>query len=187
MNNHFPPAAEKIVADYLEKLKTHLKGMNEKDQQEVLAEIRSHLFESFAGDGEGDEIDRALRALKRLGEPAGTRAQEPPSSSPRLHGSQPAQGVPRPDQDRGRKALGAGHHLQAPVDSIAAEDLGPAGRAEHAPVAPGGADAGRGGGGGRIAADFLIGGHAAAQAERLLTRDLGFYKTYFKGVAVVSP
>ncbi|MCU0275440.1 MAG: DUF1700 domain-containing protein [Acidobacteria bacterium] len=70
MNNHFPPAAEKIVADYLEKLKAHLKGMNEKDQQEVLAEIRSHLFESFAGDGEGDEIDRALRALKRLGEPA---------------------------------------------------------------------------------------------------------------------
>jgi len=70
MSNHFPPAAEKIVADYLEKLKAHLKGMNEKDQQEVLAEIRSHLFESFAGDGEGDEIDRALRALKRLGEPA---------------------------------------------------------------------------------------------------------------------
>jgi predicted nucleic acid-binding protein len=45
----------------------------------------------------------------------------------------------------------------------------------------------RGGGCDRIAADFLIGGHAAAQAERLLTRDLGFYKTYFKGVAVVSP
>ena len=70
MSDHFPPAAEKIVADYLEKLQAHLKGMNEKDRQEVLAEIRSHLFESFAGDGEGDEIDRALRALKRLGEPA---------------------------------------------------------------------------------------------------------------------
>ncbi len=70
MNDHFPPAAEKIVADYLERLQTRLKGMNEKDQQEVLAEIRSHIYESFAGDGEGDEIDRALRALKRLGEPA---------------------------------------------------------------------------------------------------------------------
>ena len=45
----------------------------------------------------------------------------------------------------------------------------------------------RGGGRDRIAADFLIGGHAAAQAERLLTRDLGFYRKYFKGVAVVSP
>ncbi len=70
MSNHFPPAAEKIVADYLEKLKAHLKGMNEKDQGEVLAEIRSHLFESFNADSEGDEIDRVLRALKRLGEPA---------------------------------------------------------------------------------------------------------------------
>lgn len=45
----------------------------------------------------------------------------------------------------------------------------------------------RGGGRDRIAADFLIGGHAAAQTERLLTRDLGFYKNYFSGLAVVSP
>ncbi len=45
----------------------------------------------------------------------------------------------------------------------------------------------RGGGRDRIAADFLIGGHAAVQAERLLTRDLGFYREYFTGVAVVTP
>jgi predicted nucleic acid-binding protein len=45
----------------------------------------------------------------------------------------------------------------------------------------------RGGGRDRIAADFLIGGPAAAQAKRLLTRDLGFYRKYFKSVAVVSP
>jgi predicted nucleic acid-binding protein len=45
----------------------------------------------------------------------------------------------------------------------------------------------RGGGRDRIAADFLIGGQAAAQAERLLTRDFGSYRKYFKGVAVVSP
>jgi uncharacterized membrane protein len=70
MNNHFPPPAEKIVADYLEKLAAQLKGMNEKDRQEILAEIRSHIYESFSNDSEGDEIDRALRALKRLGEPS---------------------------------------------------------------------------------------------------------------------
>jgi predicted nucleic acid-binding protein len=45
----------------------------------------------------------------------------------------------------------------------------------------------RGGGRDRIAADFLIGGYAAAQAERLLTRDLGFYRKHFTGLAVVSP
>jgi len=69
MNNHFPPAAEKIVADYLEKLAGQLKGMNPQDRQEILAEIRSHIYESFSADMEGDEVDRALRALKRLGEP----------------------------------------------------------------------------------------------------------------------
>jgi hypothetical protein len=45
----------------------------------------------------------------------------------------------------------------------------------------------RGGGRDRIAADFLIGGHASVQAERLLTRDFGFYRKYFASVAVVTP
>lgn len=39
----------------------------------------------------------------------------------------------------------------------------------------------------RIVADFLIGGHALIQADRLLTRDRGFYRKYFKGLAVIDP
>jgi len=39
----------------------------------------------------------------------------------------------------------------------------------------------------RIAADFLIGGHASKQADRLLTRDKGFYRSYFKKLNVKTP
>jgi hypothetical protein len=39
----------------------------------------------------------------------------------------------------------------------------------------------------RIAADFLIGAHAARQCDRLLTRDRGVYRDYFGGLRVIDP
>jgi predicted nucleic acid-binding protein len=39
----------------------------------------------------------------------------------------------------------------------------------------------------RIAADFLIGGHGFKQADRLLTRDKGFYHSCFKKLNVETP
>src|SRR5688572_26990513 len=39
----------------------------------------------------------------------------------------------------------------------------------------------------RVVADFLIGAHALVQGNRLLTRDRGFYRKYFKALKIIDP
>lgn len=45
----------------------------------------------------------------------------------------------------------------------------------------------RGGNRQRLLGDFLVFGHAQHQADRLLTRDHGFARTYFPGLTVIDP
>ena len=45
----------------------------------------------------------------------------------------------------------------------------------------------RGGKRGRVVPDFLIAAHAQHHAQRLLARDRGYYRDYFKGLLIWDP
>jgi predicted nucleic acid-binding protein len=72
------------------------------------------------------------------------------------------------------------HRLAVGFDSINEEAALAAGRAFNEYRA-------RGGRRDRVVADFLIGAHAGARADRLLSRDRGIYSTYFKSLALLDP
>ena len=65
----------------------------------------------------------------------------------------------------------------SPLDEKAAELSGSAWRAYRR----------QGGTRQRVLADFLIGAHAQLRADRLLTRDRGFFRPYFQGLTVIDP
>jgi uncharacterized membrane protein len=70
MANGFSGPVAQIVDNYLDRLKKGLRGIPAKDQDELVKEINSHIYESFRSDPTPDEVARILKVLDKLGEPA---------------------------------------------------------------------------------------------------------------------
>ncbi len=66
----YSPAAQAVINDYLNRLEYRLPGFPPVDREDLLGEIMGPINESFAGEMEGEEMDRLLRVLRRLGEPS---------------------------------------------------------------------------------------------------------------------
>jgi len=82
-----------------------------------------------------------------------------------------------PSADEAGQALAGLGAEFAPMDAGAALRAGDAWRSYRR----------RGGKRERVIADFLIAAHALSHADRLLTRDRGFYRTYFPKLKLVDP
>jgi uncharacterized membrane protein len=66
----YSSAVQAVFDDYLDRLKSRLDGFPSADREDLLREIAGHIDEAFAAEIGGDEMDRLLRVLRRLGEPS---------------------------------------------------------------------------------------------------------------------
>ena len=69
MPKEFSETVDKIVENYLTRFKQRLKSFPEKDREELVKEIHSHIYESFTNDPTENEVERVFNVLDKLGEP----------------------------------------------------------------------------------------------------------------------
>jgi len=80
MANGFTGPVAQIVDNYLDRMKKGLKGIPAKDQDELVKEINSHIYESFRADPTENEVERILKVLDKLGEPAAVLSARMPEA-----------------------------------------------------------------------------------------------------------
>lgn len=62
--------AIRIYKDYIARVQNSTKILNNKDRQEILMEINSHIYESLQNNsGESDEVKKLLNILEKIGRP----------------------------------------------------------------------------------------------------------------------
>ena len=74
--SHYPEVVEKIVQDYLQRVGIQLKRFPNSDQEDVLKELSSHIFESYCAGTDSEPVSRILEVLRKLGEPADVVAEK---------------------------------------------------------------------------------------------------------------
>jgi len=77
--NHYSDVVEKIVDNYMDRLRNRLRAVPARERDEFLQEIQSHIYESYLQAGgksesmdsaDSDDLTRILGVLGKLGEPA---------------------------------------------------------------------------------------------------------------------
>lgn len=62
--------SERIYKDYIKRVSAATKTLSKENQQEILLEINSHIFESISANlNESEEIEKLLNVLEKLGQP----------------------------------------------------------------------------------------------------------------------
>lgn len=80
MKNNYPENVEKIVNDYLSRVKGHMKGVPEADRNDFIKEIGSHIYESYLDEKNGDDVGKILKVLKKFGEPSEVFSKSAPKA-----------------------------------------------------------------------------------------------------------
>lgn len=62
-------ASNKIYKDYIERIRRVTKGLSKEDQEDVLMEFNSHIFEYMQKHQEESEVDHLMDVLETLGAP----------------------------------------------------------------------------------------------------------------------
>ena len=67
---NYPEVVTTIANDYLERIRTQLRMVPAREQDDFLREIQSHLYEAYQQMPGEDEVGRILAVLRKVGEPA---------------------------------------------------------------------------------------------------------------------
>ena len=61
--------AQKIYENYLKQIQLATKKLSKEDQQDILMELNSHIYESFQKNNDNDELSNLINALEKIGIP----------------------------------------------------------------------------------------------------------------------